>query len=172
MVLHGIGVEAPDTREQHLFREVIALGLEQEAHDVELLGGQAHALRAADEHAGGEIERGVAEAQLVHLIALPPEQRVDAGQQFARVERLRQVIVGAGVQALDPILELALGGQHQDRRRAALSPNLTGQVVAVELRHHDVQDQQVVDACLGIIFSSLAVVGDLDGEALFLKQGF
>ena len=172
MVLHGIGVEAPDARKQHLFGKIVALGLEQEAHDVKLLGGQAHALRAADEHTGGEIECGIAETKLVHLIALPPEEGIDAGQQLARVERLRQVIVGAGVQALDPVFQLALGGQHQDRRRAALGPDLAGEVVTVELRHHDVQDQQVVDACLGIIFSSLAVIGDLDGEALFFKQGF
>ena len=75
VVLYGIGVEAPDARKQHLFGKIVALGLEQEAHDVKLLGGQAHALRAADEHTGGEIECGIAETKLVHLIALPPEQR-------------------------------------------------------------------------------------------------
>ena len=140
MVLHGIGVEAPDARKQHLFGKIIALGLEQEAHDVKLLGGQAHALRAADEHAGGEIECGIAETKLVHLIALPPEQRVDAGQQLTRVKWFRQVIVCPGVQALDPVFQLAFGRQHQNWCGAALGPNLTGQVVAVELRHHDVEN--------------------------------
>ena len=172
MVLYSIGVEAPDARKQHLFGKIVALGLEQEAHDVKLLGGQAHTLCPADEHAGVEVERGITEAQLVHLIALPPEERIDAGQQLARVKWLRQVIVGSGVQALDPVLKLTLGREHQDRRRAAFGPDLPGELVAVEPRHHDIQDQQVVDASFGIIFSGFAVVGDLDGEALFFKQGF
>ena len=47
------------------------------------------ALRAADEHTGGEIECGIAETKLVHLIALPPEEGIDAGQQLARVKWFR-----------------------------------------------------------------------------------
>ena len=101
-----------------------------------------------------------------------PQQCFNFSHQNLGAERFGNVFIDTQIIGKQLVNFFALGGQHQDRRRAALGPDLAGEVVTVELRHHDVQDQQVVDACLGIIFSSLAVIGDLDGEAFFFKQGF
>ena len=53
----------------------------------------------------------------------PGEQALDPGQQLGRVERLDQVVVGAGPQAADLLLDLALGGEHDDRDVARRSPS-------------------------------------------------
>src|SRR4051812_3965919 len=76
----------------------------------------------------------------------PGEKALDAGQQLSRVERLDEVVVGAGTQAADLLLHLLLGGQHDDRhvaRVAFLGPDLRGDLVAVELRQHDVEKDQI-----------------------------
>ena len=53
----------------------------------------------------------------------PAKHRADAGDQLARAERLGHIIVGAGLEAADPVALLAARGQHHDRhvggRRAA-----------------------------------------------------
>ncbi len=74
------------------------------------------------------------------------EQALDPGQQLGRVERLDQVVVGAGAQAADLLLDLALGGEHDDRDVAGgalLGPDLGRDLVAVELGQHDVEQDQV-----------------------------
>src|SRR5262249_43264472 len=63
-----------------------------------------------------------------------------------RVERLDQVVVGAGPEPADLLLDLALGRQHDDRdvaRGAFLGPDLRRDLIPVELREHDVQEDQV-----------------------------
>ena len=62
------------------------------------------------------------------------------------MKRLDQVVVGAGTQAADLLLDLSLGGEHDDRDvagRALLRPDLRGHLVAVELRQHHVEKDQV-----------------------------
>ena len=62
------------------------------------------------------------------------------------MERLDQVVVGAGAQAADLLLDLALGGEHDDRDVAGgalLGPDLGRDLVAVELGQHDVEQDQV-----------------------------
>ena len=53
------------------------------------------------------------------------ENGVDARDELARIEGLRQIVVGAHFEAQDAIDILALGGEHDDRHRfagAAQSP--------------------------------------------------
>ena len=62
------------------------------------------------------------------------------------MERLDEVVVGAGAQAADLLLHLALGGEHDDRdvgRAALLAPDLGRDLVAIELGQHDVEEDQV-----------------------------
>src|SRR5262249_20414902 len=54
-------------------------------------------------------------------------------------------VVRAGPEALDLLLDLLLGGQHDDRDVLAallLGPDLLGHAVAVELRQADVQEDE------------------------------
>ena len=56
----------------------------------------------------------------------PAQHRADAGDQLARAERLGHIIVGAGLEAADPVALLAARGEHDDRHigglRAAAQP--------------------------------------------------
>jgi hypothetical protein len=62
------------------------------------------------------------------------------------MERLDQIVVGAGAQAPDLLLDLPLGGEHDDRDVRVgrlLGPDFRGHLVAVEVRQHHVQEDQV-----------------------------
>ena len=50
----------------------------------------------------------------------PPQQGVQASSQLAQVERLEQVVVGAGLQAVHPVGDGIAGGEHQHWQRFAL----------------------------------------------------
>ena len=63
------------------------------------------------------VEREVGDAQDGGLgFAAAPAQRADAGDQFGDDERLGQIIVRAGVEALDALVDFAARGQQQHRR--------------------------------------------------------
>ena len=171
MVFHGVGVIAPDLGENDLLGEIVPPVLQQQPHHVELLGGQAHGFLPAHQHGGGQIQGGVAVDQLIHLAALTPQQGVDAGQQLAHVEGLGEVIVGAGVEPFDPILQTGLGRQHQNRGAEPLGAHLPRHLVAVEPGHHHVQDQQIVDAKLRIVRAGLPVIDGFHLKALALQHG-
>ncbi len=72
----------------------------------------------------------------------PAEDRGDPEQQFARLERLRQIVVGARLQPLDPVAGLVARGQEQDRR-IDLIADAAGQAEPVLARHHHVNYQHV-----------------------------
>ena len=73
------------------------------------------------------------------------QQAAHPGQQLGLVERLDEVVVRAGAQAADLLLDLLLGGQHDDRDvalAALVGADLLGDPVAVELRQADVEQDQ------------------------------
>ena len=51
-------------------------------------------------------------------------------EQFPQVERLHQVVVGARVQAGDPVLWLGFAAQHKDGKPVATAPQLPHDVNA------------------------------------------
>jgi hypothetical protein len=77
--------------------------------------------------------------------ALDPEQRPHAGEQLRLVDRLREEIVGAGLDALHALLGGIEGGHHdhrQHRGRLRLA-ELLAHLVARHPRHHDVEQHEV-----------------------------
>src|SRR5574341_2685598 len=70
------------------------------------------------------------------------EDRAHARQQLGGRKGLDEVVVRPQVQALDAVLFLALGGQHDDRNIGEFTNSLTGGET-VEARHHDVQQNQI-----------------------------
>ena len=66
----------------------------------------------------------------------------DAAEQLADRERLGHVVVGADLEADDLVDLGVLGGQQDDRHRAA-GADVAADVEAAAARHHDVEDQQV-----------------------------
>src|SRR5438045_2930309 len=70
------------------------------------------------------------------------QDRADAGHQLARAERLRQVVVAAELEPEDTVDLLVLRGEKDDRHVRA-APQPPADLGAVELRHHDVEDDEV-----------------------------
>ena len=72
----------------------------------------------------------------------PSQDRLDPGHQGARVERLRDVVVGAQLEADDRVDVVVAGGQDQDRRVAAAA-QLAAHLEPIPTRQHQVQDHEV-----------------------------
>jgi hypothetical protein len=75
-------------------------------------------------------------------IVAAAQHAADAGQQLARLERFRQVIVGAHFQAQDAVQRLVAGSQHDHRQRGR-GAQLAAQAQAVVAGQVQVQHDQV-----------------------------
>ena len=79
----------------------------------------------------------------------PPErrnERLQSREQLRERERLGEVVVAAGLQALDAIVHRVPGAQDQHRHLLALRAQLLDHRQAIELRQHDVHHGGVVAA--------------------------
>ncbi|CDN45284.1 hypothetical protein BN871_HA_00060 [Paenibacillus sp. P22] len=114
---------------------------------VEFLGGQLDAASAAHRFAGIQVENEIFEGQpvarLLQLVRLAAQQRAHPREQLLERERLHQIIVRAEIEPLHAVMDIVLGGQHQDRHGAAAFPDAPAYFPAVHLRHHDIKDQQL-----------------------------
>ncbi|MNF92432.1 hypothetical protein D3C84_750770 [compost metagenome] len=74
-----------------------------------------------------------------------PHDRFDSRRQLRQGEGFDQVIVGTGLEALQPVVELVARSQHDHR---GVAPGIFAQAfaqgVAVDARQHDVEHDQVV----------------------------
>jgi hypothetical protein len=70
------------------------------------------------------------------------EQSTHPSQQLLALERLDQVVVGAGVKALHPVLNAVTGGQHEDRH-VALVAQPVGHFDAVDAGQAQVEHHQI-----------------------------
>ena len=95
-----------------------------------------------------------------------PDQRAEPGEQHDERERLRQEVVGAGVERLGLVVLAVLGGEDQDRRPDAFVAQRAAHLVAVHARQEDVEHDGVVGALAAPPEAVVAVVGDVDVEAL------
>jgi hypothetical protein len=85
------------------------------------------------------------------------QQRPHAGQQFLGAEWLDQVIVRAGIQTGHAVFHLAFGGEHEHRHGIGQPAQFRADFVAVELRHHDVEQDQVRLLFEGAFQAALAI---------------
>ena len=78
------------------------------------------------------------------------QMRLDSGQQFARAERLDQIVVRAGMHSLDPRLFTRTRRKQNDRNVSEIrvGTKFAQQPEAVQPRHHHVCQHQVGPACL------------------------
>ena len=73
---------------------------------------------------------------------LAAQHGVDAGQQLARIEGFRQIVVGPHFQSDDAVDLVALGGEH-DNRHGGFLADLAADVDAVHPRQHEVEQDEV-----------------------------
>jgi hypothetical protein len=82
-----------------------------------------------------------------HLVGqlLHPEHRFDAGNQRGLIDRLGQIFVGAGVQSSDHVLGVGFGGHQDDggERQIRIRFQTATYLDAIDLRHHDVEQNKV-----------------------------
>ena len=73
------------------------------------------------------------------------QHRIDAGEELARGERLRDVVVGAAFEAGDLVALLGPGREHDHGELAGLTVALqrAGELEATHVREHPVDEHQV-----------------------------
>src|SRR5581483_176896 len=126
-------------------------------------------LAADRDLAAADVDPDVADCQdagcFVRLLRAP-QDGADAGDELLRVERLGEVVVGAEVEAGDLVLVLAFGGEHDDGRLSVALAEPARDLHAVDLRHHQVEHDQVGVDGADLLERLAAVVGRLDLVAL------
>jgi D-alanyl-D-alanine carboxypeptidase/D-alanyl-D-alanine-endopeptidase (penicillin-binding protein 4) len=115
-----------------------------------------------------EREVGKADRRIVVAGADATEERPEAGEQFVEIEGLDEVVVGAGVEAGDPVRNGVAGGQHQDRQRRLVlvrfgGPDAARQLEPVDPRNHHVEHEEVRTPITHRRKGGRAVLGHLDG---------
>ena len=96
----------------------------------------------------------------------PPQHGLDARHQLHHVERLRQVVVGAQLEAEHAVHHLAARGEHDHRRRDALLAQVAEHVEAVLARQRHVEQHQVEAALARPARPGVAGLGRLHLVAL------
>ena len=95
----------------------------------------------------------------------PAEDRVDAGDDLARAERLGHVVVGADPEADEDVGLGVAGGQHQ-HRDGAVGLDPPAGFDPVEARRRQVEDDEVGAQRAAELDPGGPVGGGLDGETL------
>ena len=98
-------------------------------------------------------------------------QGADAGKQLLEGERLREIVVGAGVEPADAVVDAVEGGEEEDGGIDAVAAERLADGEAVHAGEHDVEDDHVVRAFNGHVEALLAVERRVHGMA-FLLQDF
>lgn len=111
----------------------------------ELLGRQFHALGAAFYNAVDRVQYDVAgpNDSFHGLPARASRERSYAGEQLGESERFGKVVVGPGIEAIHPVLDLTPIGEHQYRYAHLRRVEPADDLDPIEIGEHPVHDQQV-----------------------------
>ena len=123
--------------------------------------GELEAAAGAARFHGPEIEREVGETQHVDGLRVhgAAEQRAQSREQLLERERLRQIVVGPGVQPVDTVADRVSRRQQQDRDAISLATQAPRHVEPVVARHHDVEHDRVRRALCNRAEGGVAVRG-------------
>ncbi|MCY1428904.1 hypothetical protein D9M71_448030 [compost metagenome] len=168
----GVAVEVhvPHQRNDLGARQHFAALAHQQVQQGELLGGQVDTLAAAVSTVPTWVQLQVGDFQGIRLqgLVVTPQQATDTRQQFRKLEGLEHVVVGAQIEAFDPVREPAVGGEHHDPR-AGVGAQALQHGPAIELGQVDVENDQVVGLLAGQVQAVGAAVGTIDDVAVFAQ---
>jgi len=141
-----VEVQVPDAFEQHGARHDLARMPHQVLEQAELASREVHGPAAAGHLAPDEVHLQVRHLEAGRGLGRcgTPRQHLDACEQLGEGERLREVVVTAGAQALDAIVHFRERAQDQDRRGDALRAQGLHHREAVHVGQHAVGDDHVV----------------------------
>src|SRR5690606_12314444 len=140
-----VGVVAPDLQQQDVAGNDLLAGSVEVLENRGFFLGQANfGALLVDEQLGGGLECVLADREngiftLLMLTELSPNAR----QEDSELERLRDVVIGAGIEAQDRVSVRSIAGEHDDRRlEARLAQSFAG-LTAIHVRQPDVENDQV-----------------------------
>ncbi len=114
----------------------------------------------------GQYQHDVSQSQLAKKLD-SAQHRADTSQQLTRVERFRNVVVGADFQPHDAIDLFAFRGDHNDRHRVALATQTAADGQAVFARQHQIEHHQMEGFTGQQAIHLLSVGNAANLEALF-----
>ncbi len=124
---------------------------------------------------GQEVHLVVTKAENLRLLGraavplLATKDTVNAKDQLLEEKRLGHVVVGADLEAEQPVGVGRLGGQKQDGHPAAGGAEPLAHLEPVQLRHHDVEDHKIELDGSGEPKTLLAIVSGGRGKPLELQ---
>ena len=170
-------VVAPDEIEQVLAAVYAAGVLHQEFDEVELFHRQLDALAVLEGAAALGVDRDVAALQhrrglaRLHADRGAAQQGAHAGLELQDIEGLGHVIVRAGLEAHQQVGAFAARREH-DHGHGRKAADLLAGLQAVLLRHHQIEDDQIVGVFPRHGDGGLAVVAAVHAVSLAFEVEF
>ncbi len=162
----------PDLLGDQRSRQHVALVLEKQGQQEELLGCKLDRQVAAQHLMPSHVEGQILELQpLRGRCRAAPQQRPHAREEFREGKWLDEIVVRAQVQPFHSILYGIAGGQKQHGRLAARLPVGAQHRPAVASRQHHIQDDERVAGGERKMQRLLSVPGDVDDETLLRQAG-
>lgn len=158
---------------QELFRgDDGTLAAQQHLQDGELLGRELDFLAVAEHLSAVRVELdagALQDGRQRH--ARTASEGTHACRQLAEREGLGQIVVGADLQALDTVADVAGRREHQHAGGHAELDDLAADIVAVHEREVPVEDDHVVVVDADALQGGRTVVHDVDGHGLPAQSG-
>ena len=162
-------LEEPELDARQVDRRACAEDVEAiEVHDEVGVGQRPAPVRAARRTAAGPVRRRPPGRR---ASAGPAQDRLHPQDELGRRERLRQVVVGAVLEARDPVERRAAGADDEDRRRGRLVVAAHGpdDGPAVQFGEHQVQHDQRRPMAFDGVEGAGSVGRGHDAEAVALE---
>ena len=170
----AVVLEAPDLIQQLIAGEYAVGVAGQVEQELQLLGRGIHDLAIHLELVAGHIDGELIVADLLDLTfggaggAAAAQHGLDAGHDLLGIEGLDNIVIGAQLQAQHLIEGFALGGEHDDGAIALLA-DLPANLPAIQLGHHDIQEDKRGLFALELGHGFFAIVGHYHLEALLFQ---
>ncbi len=143
-----VAVDLPDVAEERRARLHAVAAVAERHEQLELERRQVHRLLVHPRAVGVAVDLQAPEPERRRrraLRRLPPEDRLDAEQELANAERLDDVVVGAELEAHDPVDLLPLRRHHDDGdvQRGLIALERLADLEAGDVREHQVEEEHV-----------------------------